>query len=349
MTDSDSRIISGDNIFKHHFTEKYEIYDECNNTHVANIYYAPTKNRGAHTRVLRTIHGYDGAVDEFALRALMENGLDMGYDVLGIESLVMSITNPAVVPIEQKTLSNHRNALYWSMKYSVRDATIKKNLGKSVLNVTAAHSMGARGLTDCVFSAASVRYATDVYMLLQMYLLTAPGVVNSVMECTANGTLERVSRFAKKSERTINGQKFQGNSKMPNFIIDLPIEWQEAFDDYIGFMKRVASIAQLDTYEEYCALPENQKVFYKNEGFIKKLIQLMPKKETHLFMGSNDIYKNYILNMALGNELKNQKPNRFNIHSIEGGDHFFENVGEEYIRESGNVLYTLKDEIRRGR
>ncbi|MDR1337892.1 MAG: hypothetical protein LBJ73_02595 [Rickettsiales bacterium] len=322
-------------------SEKYfrECFQVCaHDTHIANVFYSPSKQEKSKSRIFEADHGYGGSPVEHCLREALAIAQDHGFDIMAIECVPLSATDGSAKILANMKLVDLRMAIF----HAIKSQFVKKRLANSVYHAVLLHSLATRARNDLNNDSHLVRRAGDEYVCIQPYLMTAPGLHERkavVMSRDPSGGLWKNFSARQNSEvRIILDNQCNIPACAAYFDIDaqLPPEWLGAFSDYNLFVRNVIkAIRQPDI-----------DIFAGNEGFISKVSEKLGQKKKTIVMGGKDKQENQIINKAMFSKLEQIKPDVYKTFFVSGADHYFENKRAEYANIMCEVIYGMKDKVR---
>jgi hypothetical protein len=257
---------------------------------------------------------------------------------MAIECVPLSATDGSAKILDNMTLVELRMAIF----YAVKSAFVRKRLEKSAYHALLLHSMAGRARNDLNNVSRLVRKAGDENILVQPYLMSAPGLQQKKMKIMSRdpsgGMWKNLSIKRQSETRIIQDNEYKVPACAAHFDMDaeLPTKWRDAFTDYNLFVKNVV-LAMKDPLIN---------IFAGNEGFIDKVLKSLRNKKMTVVLGDSDKQENQVINMALFGELKRLRPDIYNVHLINGGDHYFENTPAEYAAVMDRIIFGMKDKTR---
>ncbi len=260
------------------FEEEYDIKNR-KNQHVAKIFASKTKNPNVIGNVYM-IHGYGGSIMEPCLYDIKENALELGFNVIGIETDCMSAMNPEK-KADEMTLDNHKSAIFHSLVFCKNNKEFKSNN-----NIVFAHSMGGRALADLVLKNKKLKEFFNTYYFLNPYFMTPP----KLLKIKGTPVWDRFKNTPQKEYRTIRGVEYMVFKRILNYDV-------AAFPpfDNMTMTEMTETISKgWGDVPVHFVLGGDDLPSYKNYETNYNLVNLLniPNKSMHIIAGADHFFDN---------------------------------------------------------
>ncbi|MBN1281494.1 MAG: hypothetical protein JW985_00805 [Alphaproteobacteria bacterium] len=286
--------------------EVIKVYDsnKSNQIHLANLYYLHKNPQSLGT--IFGIHGHGGSPYDISLTTVAKQAPDFNFNFIMIESLAMSITydNPIKGDFYKMNLSNHKkaiaNALITAYK---KDKSIY-----SGYNISVAHSMGGRAITDLILDSLFIREMFSEYTFVNPYFLSLQKLLEMIekykQKDPSGKKLKEFLERQKVKKRNINGRNFEYSICAADFNISLPDFLSVFCKDIHGLMGSISD----------------------------KMQKCSNRKTVNFMLGTADEEADWKQSELLFNELHFENCIKY-LYEITGGDHHLENSISNYVPE----------------